>query len=65
VSEVDVVGVATDHCVKATALDAAANGFTTRVLLDLTAGVSASTVDAALTRLREAGVTLTGTPRVG
>jgi len=65
VSEVDVVGIATDHCVRATALDAAANGFTTRVLLDLTAGVAQSTVDSALTRLTEAGVTLTGTPRVG
>jgi nicotinamidase/pyrazinamidase len=65
VSDVDVVGIATDHCVRATALDAAAAGFRTRVLLDLTAGVAASTVDSALTQLREAGVTLTGTPRVG
>ena len=65
VSDVDVVGIATDHCVRATAIDAAANGFRTRVLLDLTAGVAAATVDTALTRLREAGVTLTGTPRVG
>lgn len=65
VSDVDVVGIATDHCVRATALDAAANGFRTRVLLDLTAGVAAATVDTALTRLRDAGVTLTGTPRVG
>jgi nicotinamidase/pyrazinamidase len=64
VSDVDVVGIATDHCVRATALDAAAAGFTTRVLLDLTAGVSASTVDSALARLRDAGVTLTGTPHV-
>jgi nicotinamidase/pyrazinamidase len=65
VSEVDIVGIATDHCVRATAIDAAGNGFTTRVLLDLTAGVAQSTVDAALARLTEAGVTLTGSPRVG
>ena len=65
VSDVDVVGIATDHCVRATALDAAAAGFTTRVLLDLTAGVAASTVDSALAQLRDAGVTLTGTPHVG
>jgi nicotinamidase/pyrazinamidase len=64
VSEVDVVGIATDHCVRATALDAARNGFTTRVLLDYTAGVASPTVDRALTQLREAGVTLTGTPRL-
>jgi nicotinamidase/pyrazinamidase len=65
VSEVDVVGIATDHCVRATAVDAATNGFTTRVLLDLTAGVARATVDSALTTLAGAGVTLTGTPRVG
>lgn len=64
VSEVDVVGIATDHCVRATALDAAKNGFTTRVLLDLTASVAQATVDTALAQLTEAGVTLTGTPRL-
>lgn len=64
VSAVDVVGIATDHCVRATALDAAAAGFPTTVLLDLTAGVARPTVDAALTRLADAGVTLTGAPRV-
>jgi nicotinamidase/pyrazinamidase len=64
VSEVDVVGIATDHCVRATALDAAGLGFTTTVLLDLTAGVAQSTVDSALTRLRAAGVDLIGEPVV-
>ncbi|MEU4739384.1 isochorismatase family protein [Actinosynnema sp. NPDC023658] len=39
VEQVDVVGIATDHCVRATALDAASAGFATTVLLDLTAGV--------------------------
>jgi nicotinamidase/pyrazinamidase len=64
VDSVDIVGIATDHCVRATALDATREGFATRVLLDLTAGVAQSTVDTALTELREAGVTLTGTPVV-
>jgi nicotinamidase/pyrazinamidase len=63
VSTVDVVGIATDHCVRATALDAARLGLGTTVLLDLTAGVALSTVDNALTELRAAGVTLTGTPK--
>ena len=58
VDEVDVVGIATDYCVKATALDAAAAGFTTRVLVDLTAGVSADSSAAALEDMREAGVEL-------
>ncbi|MEV7178548.1 isochorismatase family protein [Kitasatospora sp. NPDC093679] len=62
VTEVDVVGIATDHCVKATALDAAREGFTTRVLLELTAGVAAGTTEAALAELRSAGVELTGSP---
>ena len=48
VTEVDVVGIATDHCVRATALDAAREGFTTRVLLDLTAGVASATTVQAL-----------------
>jgi nicotinamidase/pyrazinamidase len=65
VSEVDIVGIATDHCVRATALDAARNGFTTRVLLDLTASVAQPTMDRALTEMAEAGVALTGTPRLG
>jgi nicotinamidase/pyrazinamidase len=61
---VDVVGIATDHCVRATALDATRAGFGVRVLLDLTAGVSRSTVDPALEELRGAGVDLEGTPVV-
>ena len=60
ITAVDVVGIATDHCVRATALDAAANGFTTRVLLDLTAGVAPATVERALAALRSADVELVG-----
>ena len=60
VDAVDVVGIATDHCVRATALDAVANGLTTRVLLPLTAGVSPATTEAALDQLRTAGVQLDG-----
>jgi len=59
VDAVDVVGIATDHCVRATALDAVGNGFTTRVLLDLTAGVAEASTEAALEQLRTAGVTIT------
>ncbi|MCE7082549.1 isochorismatase family protein [Streptomyces sp. ST2-7A] len=64
VTEVDVVGIATDHCVRATALDAVREGFRTRVLLDLTAGVAPNTVERALEEMREAGVELSGTPVV-
>jgi nicotinamidase/pyrazinamidase len=64
VTEVDVVGIATDHCVRATALDAASEGLATTVLLGLTAGVAPGTTEAALEQLRAAGVTLTGEPVV-
>jgi nicotinamidase/pyrazinamidase len=64
ISEVDVVGIATDHCVRATALDAAREGFATRVLLDLTAGVRRKTTERALEELRAGGVELRGKPVV-
>ena len=64
VAEVDVVGIATDHCVRATSIDAARAGFRTRVLLDLTAGVSSRTTARALEDMRAAGVRLEGTPVV-
>ena len=60
VDAVDVVGIATDHCVRATALDAVGNGFATRVLLHLTAGVTDGTTDAAIEELKGAGVGLEG-----
>ncbi|WIM97449.1 isochorismatase family protein [Actinoplanes oblitus] len=64
VTDVEVVGIATDHCVRATALDAAAAGFATTVLLELTAGVARATTDAALAQFRTASVATTGTPIV-
>ncbi|HEY1487534.1 MAG TPA: isochorismatase family protein [Micromonosporaceae bacterium] len=64
VTDVDIVGIATDHCVRATALDAIAEGFATTVRLDLTAGVARQTTDAALAALDAAGATLSGTPIV-
>lgn len=62
VTAVDVVGIATDHCVRATALDAARQGLATTVLLGLTAGVSRETTSIALTEMATAGVALVGTP---
>ncbi|GLZ76150.1 amidase [Actinorhabdospora filicis] len=64
VTDVDVVGIATDHCVRATALDAAREGFTTTVLLDMTAGVAKATTETALAELRAAEVALVGSPIV-
>jgi nicotinamidase/pyrazinamidase len=64
VTAVDVVGIATDHCVRATALDAVTAGFETRVLLGLTAGVARDSTDRALEQLRAAGAYLVGMPLV-
>ena len=62
VTDVDVVGIATDYCVYATATDAAKAGFATRVLLNLTAGVDPHTTAAAIEKLRAAGVAVIGSP---
>lgn len=40
VKKVDICGIATDYCVKATALDAVKYGYTTRLLVDLCAAVT-------------------------
>jgi nicotinamidase/pyrazinamidase len=64
VDAVDIVGIATDHCVRATAIDAAREGFDTTVLLDMTAGVAQATVDDALSQMGAAGVALKGQPIV-
>lgn len=58
VDSVDIVGIATDYCVRDTATDAVANGFATRVLLDLTAGVSPDTTAEAVEALRASGVAI-------
>jgi len=64
VTEVELVGIATDHCVRATALDARRAGFDTTVLLNLTAGVAQGTTDAALEEFRTASVATSGAPIV-
>jgi nicotinamidase/pyrazinamidase len=56
VEQVDVCGIATDYCVRATALDAARHGFATTVLLDLTAAVAPERLPATLADLAAAGV---------
>ena len=65
VDEVDVVGIATDYCVQATAADAVKAGFHTRVLRDLTAGVAPESTAEAIENLRAAGVEVTGPAPVG
>lgn len=56
VDAVDVVGIATDYCVRASALDAVTAGMRTRVLTQLIAGVAPDSSSAALDEVEAAGV---------
>jgi nicotinamidase/pyrazinamidase len=55
VTDVDVVGIATDYCVRASALDALGAHRRVRVLTNLIAGVNPESSAAALGELRDAG----------
>jgi nicotinamidase/pyrazinamidase len=57
IEDVDVAGIATDYCVKATVMDALRAGFRVRLLPDLCAGVAPDTSEAALTEMTHAGAT--------
>lgn len=56
VTDLDIVGIATDYCVKATAIDAVREGFTTSVLIPFTATVTPEGAVAARQEMTEAGV---------
>jgi nicotinamidase/pyrazinamidase len=58
VTEVDLVGIATDYCVRASGLDAIEHGRHLRVFTDLIAGVAPETSEAALAELAHAGAVL-------
>lgn len=58
VTEVQVVGIATDYCVRATALDAVKAGFDTVVIPSLCAEVDPAGVERVLAELEKAGVRL-------
>lgn len=58
IEAVDVAGIATDYCVRATCLDAVAHGFDTSVVLNLCAGVAENTSLQALAELSRAGITV-------
>lgn len=60
ITDVDVVGLALDYCVKATALDAIKYGFKTRVLLGFTGAVTPEGGKAAIEELTNAGAEVTG-----
>ncbi|MBQ9916031.1 MAG: isochorismatase family protein [Microbacterium sp.] len=59
IRDIDVVGIATDYCVRASALDALEAGRAVRVLTDLVAGVHPDSSAAALAEIETAGARLT------
>jgi nicotinamidase/pyrazinamidase len=56
IDEVDVVGIATDYCVLASALDSKNHGLKVRVISSLTAGVSEVTTEAAIDQMIDSGI---------
>jgi len=56
VSSLVIYGIATDYCVKATALDAAAMGYEVAVVGDLCRGVAPETTDQAFAELMDRGI---------
>lgn len=59
VDEIDIVGIATDYCVRASALDALDAGRRVTVLSDLIAGVAPASSAAALEEIAAAGGVVT------
>lgn len=58
IENVYVCGVATDYCVKATAVDAAKNGFNTFLISNAVAGVNPETSDTAIKTMAQSDVTM-------
>lgn len=58
VSHIDIVGIATDHCVRATALDGLKAGYAVTVLSNLCVGVSPDSSIAAIREMADAGIVI-------
>jgi len=58
IKKVIVYGLATDYCVKATALDALSAGYKVDLIMDLCRGVSPDTTAAAIEEMKAEGVTI-------
>jgi nicotinamidase/pyrazinamidase len=56
ITEVDLVGIATDHCVFASARDSKKHGLKVQVISSLTAGVSAESTEKAIDQMIDDGI---------
>ncbi|MFM1784738.1 MAG: hypothetical protein RLZZ579_1015 [Actinomycetota bacterium] len=61
IQEVDVVGIASDYCVRASAIDAKSAGLKVRVITGLTAGVSDTTVEKSIDEMVDLGISVVAT----
>lgn len=59
IDEVDVVGIATDYCVRASAIDSKETGLKVRVITGLTAGVAQASTEAAIDEMVDLGIEVT------
>jgi nicotinamidase/pyrazinamidase len=55
ITQIDVVGIATDYCVLASSLDAVGAGLEVTVLLDMCAGITQASTKTAIAKLEQAG----------
>lgn len=58
---VELCGIATEHCVRATAADALAEGFRVRVVVDLCVGLDPAAIITAIEQLRDDGAEIVTT----
>lgn len=62
INSVDVVGIATDYCVRASSIDSKHAGLDVRVITSLTAGVAQSSIEAAIDEMVDLGISVVPTP---
>lgn len=56
IKEVDIVGLATDYCIKYTAIDSYNDGFKTNVIESCIRGISKKTINLAIKEMKEIGI---------
>ena len=58
INQVDIVGVATDYCVKYSSIDAYNEGFKTKVLCSCVRGISVQTTETAFKEMKDMGISI-------
>ena len=58
INQVDIVGLATDYCVKYSSIDAYSEGFKTKVLCCCVRGISVETTETAFKEMKDMGISI-------